>query len=166
MKAYGNGCIDPHLLDLGTSWRWVVSFTPLPLYPGVPPGTHLIGGWVDPRASLDNVKKRKFLTLLGLELRSLDCPAHSQSLYRLHYPSSHDQRVGNNKWLYNYTQHSSSELKHHFMKTIIICHLTFSRTLSLTISDISDTVSNYLSHFNLSVWYLLQTLYTCTIILQ
>jgi hypothetical protein len=26
-------CIDPHFLDLGTSWRWVVSFTPRPLYP-------------------------------------------------------------------------------------------------------------------------------------
>jgi hypothetical protein len=27
-----SGCIHPHFLDLGTSWRWVVSFTPLPLY--------------------------------------------------------------------------------------------------------------------------------------
>jgi hypothetical protein len=24
----GNGCIDRHFLDLGTSWRWVVRFTP------------------------------------------------------------------------------------------------------------------------------------------
>jgi hypothetical protein len=31
MKAYGG--IDPHFLDLGTNWRWVVSFTPRPLYP-------------------------------------------------------------------------------------------------------------------------------------
>jgi hypothetical protein len=29
----GSGCIDSHFLDLGTSWRWVVSFTPLLLYP-------------------------------------------------------------------------------------------------------------------------------------
>jgi hypothetical protein len=28
-------------------------------------GTHWIGGWVDPRAGME---KRKFLTLLGLEL--------------------------------------------------------------------------------------------------
>jgi hypothetical protein len=28
-----SGCIDPHFLDLGTSWRWVVSLAPLPLYP-------------------------------------------------------------------------------------------------------------------------------------
>jgi hypothetical protein len=29
----GSGCIDPHFLDLGTNWRWVVNFTPRPLYP-------------------------------------------------------------------------------------------------------------------------------------
>jgi hypothetical protein len=28
----GSGCIDPHFLDLGTSWRWVVNLTPRPLY--------------------------------------------------------------------------------------------------------------------------------------
>jgi hypothetical protein len=28
-----SGCIDPHFLDLGTSWRWVVNFTRRPLYP-------------------------------------------------------------------------------------------------------------------------------------
>jgi hypothetical protein len=28
----GSRCIDLHFLDLGTSWRWVVSFTPRPLY--------------------------------------------------------------------------------------------------------------------------------------
>jgi hypothetical protein len=31
--VWGSGCIDPHFLDLGASWRWVVSFTPRPLYP-------------------------------------------------------------------------------------------------------------------------------------
>jgi hypothetical protein len=40
---------------------------------------------VDPRAGLDVVEKRKFLTLPGLELRPLGRPAHSQSLYRLRY---------------------------------------------------------------------------------
>jgi hypothetical protein len=33
------------------------------------PGTHWIGGWVDPRAGLDDVEKRKFFILPGLELR-------------------------------------------------------------------------------------------------
>jgi hypothetical protein len=34
MKLYwGIGGIVPRILDLGTRWRWVVSFTPRPLYP-------------------------------------------------------------------------------------------------------------------------------------
>jgi hypothetical protein len=33
------------------------------------PGTHWVGGWVDPRARLDDVEKRKFLTLQELEIR-------------------------------------------------------------------------------------------------
>jgi hypothetical protein len=44
------------------------------------PGTHWIGGWMDPKASLDDVEKRKFLTL---ELQPLSCPACSQLLYQL-----------------------------------------------------------------------------------
>jgi hypothetical protein len=41
-----------------------------------------------PRTGLDDVKKRKFLTLPGLELRPLGRPARSQSLYRLRYPGT------------------------------------------------------------------------------
>jgi hypothetical protein len=42
------------------------------------PGTHWIGGWVDPRAGLDDVEKRKFFTLPRLELRPLGRPARSR----------------------------------------------------------------------------------------
>jgi hypothetical protein len=38
---------------------------------------------VDLRAGLDDVERRKFLTLPGLELRPLGRPARSQSLCRL-----------------------------------------------------------------------------------
>jgi hypothetical protein len=41
---------------------------------------------VDPRAGLDDVEKRKFLTLPAFGLRPLGRPARSQSLYRLSYP--------------------------------------------------------------------------------
>jgi hypothetical protein len=34
-------------------------------------GTHWLGGWVDLRAGLDDLEKRQFLTLPGLELRPL-----------------------------------------------------------------------------------------------
>jgi hypothetical protein len=43
------------------------------------PSTHWIGGWVGPIAGLDDMEKRKFLTLPGLELRPLGRPARSQS---------------------------------------------------------------------------------------
>jgi hypothetical protein len=43
---------------------------------------------VGARTSLDDVEKRKFLTVPELELRSVGRPARGQSLYRLHYPGS------------------------------------------------------------------------------
>jgi hypothetical protein len=61
MKAYWGVKVQLHaFFDLGTRWRCVVSFTPLPLYPRERiPGVHWIGGWVDPRDGLDAVVKRK-----------------------------------------------------------------------------------------------------------
>jgi hypothetical protein len=47
-----------------------------------------IGGWVDPRAGMDDLEKRKFLALPGLELQPLSRPARSQPLYRLYYTGS------------------------------------------------------------------------------
>jgi hypothetical protein len=83
----GIGCIDPCFLDLGARWRWVVCFTPLPLYPqGKSPYTHWIRGCVGPRAGLDAMDIWKFLTLLELELRPLGHPACSQSLHWLELP--------------------------------------------------------------------------------
>jgi hypothetical protein len=83
MKAYGGVGVQSHIIFTltlaGGAWSTSRSgrFTP-------PPGTYRIGGWVNHRAGLDNVEKRKFLTPPGLELRRLGRPARSQSLYRLH----------------------------------------------------------------------------------
>jgi hypothetical protein len=75
--------------DLSISWsEWSASYTSWFTPRKRAPGTHWTGGWVDPRAGLDDVEKRKFLTLSGLKLRPLGGPAHSQSLYRLCYPDS------------------------------------------------------------------------------
>jgi hypothetical protein len=74
---------------------------PATLSPGErAPGTHWIGGWVCLRTSLDGMEKRKLLTLLGLELRPLSHPTHSQSLYRLRYPSSYWYLI-HHKFLYS-----------------------------------------------------------------
>jgi hypothetical protein len=51
-------------LYFGSRWRWVVSFTPLPLYPQEEvPGIHSIGDSVGPRAGLDTVERRKSCTV-------------------------------------------------------------------------------------------------------
>jgi hypothetical protein len=60
--------MDPRFLGLGTSWRRVVSFTPLPLYPRGKSTRYASdeAGWA--RAILDGMDKLKFLTVSGIEL--------------------------------------------------------------------------------------------------
>jgi hypothetical protein len=129
MKTYGNGCIDPHFLDLGTSWRWVISFTPRTLYPRErAPGIHCIGGWVDPRAGLNYMENWKFLTLLRLELRPLCRPARSQSLYRLRYPGSLILTLTKSffQWLFQ-----PIRFRNHFSRTVGLLGLVISPSQSL-----------------------------------
>jgi hypothetical protein len=68
-------------LDIGTSWKWVVSFTPLPLHPRgkIPryPLHRRLGG---PYSRSWRCGEEKSLTMLGIE--------PGPSLYRLSYPDS------------------------------------------------------------------------------
>jgi hypothetical protein len=62
MKAYGVVDVQIHifLTSALAGGEWSAS------RPGrFTPRTHWIGGWVDPTAGLDDVEKRKFLTLPG-----------------------------------------------------------------------------------------------------
>jgi hypothetical protein len=78
--------------------EWLASH-PGRLTPGEKaPSAHWIGGWVDPRAGLDDVEKRKFLNLPGLELRPLGSPARNQLLYRLRYPGSFPPTTRSSNW--------------------------------------------------------------------
>jgi hypothetical protein len=65
MKAYGG--VDVYTLAL-VGGEWSASrhgrLTPEEEATSI----HGIGGWVDPRTGLDDVEKRKFLNLQGLEL--------------------------------------------------------------------------------------------------
>jgi hypothetical protein len=85
--VWGRVYIDPYFLELGASYcEWSASrfgrFTPGERVPV----SDWVGGWVDPRSGLDDMKKRKFLTLPGLKLRPLGRPHRNQSLYRLCFP--------------------------------------------------------------------------------
>jgi hypothetical protein len=84
----GEGIAPPFLTAALDGDEWSAS-RPCRFTPGEKaPGTHWIGRWVGLRVGPDDVEKRKFLTLRGLELRLLGRPARSLSLYRLSYPSS------------------------------------------------------------------------------
>jgi len=66
----------------------VVSATPRPLHPRKRPGTHCTGGWVGPRAGLDELGKSRPPPGFGR-------PARIQSPCRLSHPGSHHTNVTN-----------------------------------------------------------------------
>jgi hypothetical protein len=70
MKVYGGVDVYIHVfLTLAlVGGEWSHSRPPLINPQGTATGTHWVGGWVGPRTGLDDVEKRKFLTLLGHEL--------------------------------------------------------------------------------------------------
>jgi hypothetical protein len=58
--VFGEWRISVNILNFGTTWRWVISFTLRPPYArGKSPRTRWIGGWVDIRARLDVVTTKK-----------------------------------------------------------------------------------------------------------
>jgi hypothetical protein len=78
--VWGSGCIDPHFIDLGTSWRWVVSFMSRPLYPRERASVPIVWkvGWT-PEPVWTTCKSENFWPYRG----SNSGPARSHSLYRL-----------------------------------------------------------------------------------
>jgi hypothetical protein len=72
------------IFDLGTRWRWVINFTPLPLYPRrnspyMPIVLEI--GWV-PEQAWTLWKRENLLLLSGIKPRILGRPARSPSQYR------------------------------------------------------------------------------------
>ena len=62
-------CIAALLLNLGSRWRWPVSFTPRSTYPREKnPGSNWIGGLMAPREILDVSVKRKICIFRGSNL--------------------------------------------------------------------------------------------------
>jgi hypothetical protein len=73
--------IAPRILDLGIGWRWVVSFTFLPLYPqGKSPWYPFRRRLGEPQNRSDMVSKRNSQPTPGIEPWSSYRPARSQSL--------------------------------------------------------------------------------------
>jgi hypothetical protein len=87
MKAYGGVDVFSHtfLTSALVGAEWSASRTGRFTPEERAPVTHWRGGWVGPRASLDDVELTKFLTLPELELRPFCRPTPSRSLYLLRY---------------------------------------------------------------------------------
>jgi hypothetical protein len=86
---WGSGCIDPGILDFGTSRRWVVSFTPRTLYSeGKDTRYQLDRRLVEPRNRSWRHEEEKILAPTGTRTPFLSHPAYNQSLYQLLYPGS------------------------------------------------------------------------------
>jgi hypothetical protein len=90
-----SGSIAQLFLNPGTRRGCV----PRPLLPPENTGTHCTGGWVGPGAGLAGCRKSR-----PTGIKCPDCPARSESLYRLSYPGSPTEMV----LAKNYTNHSSS----------------------------------------------------------
>jgi hypothetical protein len=78
MKTYGEWKYSVTISDLGTTWRYVVSFTPRPFLPGETSlNTRCIEVWVSPIAKLNVMEKRKPLAFAGNRIQI----PRSSSLY-------------------------------------------------------------------------------------
>jgi hypothetical protein len=105
------------------------------------PGTHWIGGSVGPRAGLDAVSKRKVLSPQPrFEPRPSNCPARSQSLYRLSYPGSSWKAI--DMPVVNLTKNTSLSFSK-VQRNVILHHLN---TYSLTHSMMQEILWNADSH--------------------
>jgi hypothetical protein len=93
MKAYWEVEVQLHsFFDLGSRWRWVVSFTPRPLYPQgkspwYPSDRRLSGS--QSRSGRDEEEKKSF-HFTCRELNPVVQPV-AESLYWLSYPSLYIQ---------------------------------------------------------------------------
>jgi hypothetical protein len=93
MKAYWRRRgIDPRNLDLGTRWRWVVNFAPLPLYPQEKNPWYPLDRWA-PEPVWTRWWREKFPAPVGT--RTLDHPAPSPALYHWVVPTPvrHARRI-------------------------------------------------------------------------
>ena len=71
------------VLILGTRWRWVVHFTPRPLYPGERTSApRWIGDWWGPIPALDGFKRRE-KSLVSIAIRTLVRQFRCKTVYRL-----------------------------------------------------------------------------------
>jgi hypothetical protein len=92
MKTYGGGgrgYLYRSFLDFGTSCRWAVSFTPLPLcIREKGPGTHWMGEWMSPDPAWTTRRGRNFLPYRNSNSDRPILPTQLKSLVHRNHTSS------------------------------------------------------------------------------
>jgi hypothetical protein len=92
-SVWKSGCINPHNLNLGTSWRWVVSVTLRPLYPRRNSFPYQLdrrlGG---PQSQYGRRGEEKIIDFTGTRTPNPQSSG-SQSLYRLRHPSLSSKHI-------------------------------------------------------------------------
>jgi hypothetical protein len=154
-----SGGTAPHVLDLGTKWRWLVSFTPRPLYlQGNSPHYSLdrMLGRPQSRSGRDSeVKNSQYLT----EIKPYNSgrPACSQSLYRLKYHGSYLQHTETKCefrsaaiLLYKKKKITSTEVTY---SSKIYCHIKLSYISTLAAMLISLPPQNFTRSPCLYYWW-------------
>jgi hypothetical protein len=120
-------CIDTSFLYFGTSFRWVIGFTPQPLYPRRRnPRFPLARRLDEDKDVLDEMGYWKFLILQELKLLPLRRQARSQSLYRFRYCGRVRGQFVDVLKDFNNTKRSSR-----FLKMSVICAFNSVKTTFL-----------------------------------
>jgi hypothetical protein len=85
----GGGCIGPYFLDLGTSSRWRVSFTPRPLYPREKSPRYQLNRRLGGSQSwFERHREVKIFETTGTPTPTPRSSSHQLVLYRLRYTGS------------------------------------------------------------------------------
>jgi hypothetical protein len=80
LKTCGAGTGTPLIHNCASRWKWVVYFTPWPIFPRRDLTAHWIGGLVGPK-SWNWAFQRREKSLACTKIRASDCPAHIPSHY-------------------------------------------------------------------------------------
>jgi hypothetical protein len=128
MKVYCmNGSIALHILDLGTRWRWVVSFTSQPFYPQ----------GKSPWCPLDRMWQWREKFPASTRTQTCDHPAHSPVLYHWTIPA----------WVQYIYIRTSALLENMFEDTFSVACVAWRKFPSLTICSVVHQRENICPKF-------------------
>jgi hypothetical protein len=167
---WGSGTVAPRILDLGSRWRWVVSFTPRLLYPqGKRPWYPLdrrLGG----AQSRSGHGDEKFSAFAGTRIP--DHPVRSPALYHWAIPApvyvtlpnmnlSEYKGMCSRPWKWTHLEYMSSRVPPSFPAAVVLSLTNNTAAVSVCLSCNSVPASHRIYHQHLSGNIILQRAWRC-----